>query len=90
MIAALRMSPLFDELVATCGLAPIIARPVMRRALERACVDRETLSRADLARALETIEGALHVYLDEREVTRRMATIRLLARRASSLPPPPR
>lgn len=81
------MSALFDELVETCGLAPIIARPVMRRALERANVDRGTLSRADLARALETIEGALHVYLDEREVSRRMQLIRQLTRRASSIPP---
>jgi hypothetical protein len=81
------MSALFDELVETCGLAPIIARPVMRRALERANIDRESFSRTDLSRALETIEGALHVYLDEREVSRRMQTIRQLARRPSSVPP---
>lgn len=72
---------LFNAVVSTSGLAPIIAAAVIRRACQRAGVDpKEGISQAGLTQALQAIETSLRVYLSASEVAERMMAMKKLMR----------
>ncbi|WP_394848103.1 hypothetical protein LZC95_11640 [Pendulispora brunnea] len=70
---------LFDAVVATSGLAPLIAPEVIRRACVRAGVHAALPTPADLSRALPAIRQALAIYMNPEEVHRHMRAIEKLA-----------
>ena len=76
--------PLFQQVVAVSGLAPVIAAPAIGRALTRAGVEPSRLTARDLDKALPSIETSLNVYLPAARVSERMQALRNLARVAES------
>ncbi|WP_394837589.1 hypothetical protein LVJ94_11840 [Pendulispora rubella] len=70
---------LFDAVVATSGLALLIAPEVIRRACLRAGVHASLSTPADLARAIPAIRQALAIYMNPEEVHRHMRAIEKLA-----------
>ena len=80
---------LFDAVVASSGLAPLLAPEVIRRACARAGVHAAIMTPADLVRALPTIRQSLAVYMDPEEVHRHMRIIeRLTQTKAETRAPP--
>ncbi len=74
---------LFDELVARCGLSPVIAPSTMTRACRKAGVEPQLLNPVTLAKALPSIRDMLHIFLDAQEAERRIQSIQTLAQSAS-------
>jgi len=74
---------LFDAVVATSGLAPLIGPEVIRRACARAGVHGVILTATDLVRSLPAIRQALGIYMSAEEVQRHMRAIEKLAVRRS-------
>ncbi|HEX8823626.1 MAG TPA: response regulator [Archangium sp.] len=70
---------LFDELVARCGLSPVIAPSTMTRACRKAGVEPQSLNAVTLAKALPSIRDMLHIFLDAQEAERRIQSIQALA-----------
>jgi DNA-binding response OmpR family regulator len=70
---------LFDELVARCGLSPVIAPSTMTRACRKAGVEPQLLNPVTLAKALPSIRDMLHIFLDAQEAERRIQSIQALA-----------
>ena len=69
---------LFNELVARCGLSPVIAPSTMTRACRKAGVEPQLLNPVTLAKALPTIRDMLHIFLDAQEAERRIQSIQAL------------
>lgn len=70
---------LFDDVVARCGLSPVIAASTMTRAFRKAGVETQLLTPVSLARALPSIRDMLHIFLDAQEAERRLKSIQELA-----------
>jgi DNA-binding response OmpR family regulator len=79
---------LFDELVARCGLSPVIAPSTMTRACRKAGVEPQMLNPVTLAKALPSIRDMLHIFLDAQEAERRIQSIQALAQAASGVSAP--
>lgn len=69
-----------DQVIAATGLSNVFAASVIDRACKRASVDASALDARGLASALDSLEAALKLYLNESELPARMATLRSLAR----------
>jgi CheY-like chemotaxis protein len=69
---------LFDELVARCGLSPVIAPSTMTRACRKAGVEPQLLNPVTLAKALPSIRDMLNIFLDAQEAERRIQSIQAL------------
>ncbi|WP_224361489.1 response regulator [Hyalangium versicolor] len=69
---------LFDQVVAICGLAPVVAATTIARACQRANVDPEILDVDKLTQSLPFIRDALRIFLTEHETRRRMVKIEAL------------
>jgi DNA-binding response OmpR family regulator len=78
---------LFDELVARCGLSPVIAPSTMTRACRKAGVEPQLLNPVTLAKALPSIRDMLHIFLDAQEADRRIQSIQALTQSASGAAP---
>lgn len=76
-------SPLFEQVLAVCGLPQFIGRSSLRRALDRAGVDVAALTPASLMRALPELRQTLGVFLPAPEIDKYVAAIGALARKAS-------
>jgi hypothetical protein len=57
-------NPLFDQLVAECGLSALFARSAMTRALKRTGAAPDTLTPKALAHALPEIKQTLAPYIE--------------------------
>ena len=57
-------NPIFERLVAECGLSALFARNSMARALKRAGVEADSLTPKDLSRALPEIRAALVPFIE--------------------------
>ena len=79
---------LFDELVARCGLSPVIAPSTMTRACRKAGVEPQMLNPVTLAKALPSIRDMLHIFLDAQEAERRIQSIQALAHASSGASAP--
>jgi DNA-binding response OmpR family regulator len=75
---------LFNELVARCGLSPVIAPSTMTRACRKAGVEPQLLNPVTLAKALPTIRDMLHIFLDAQEAERRIQSIQALTESGAS------
>jgi hypothetical protein len=72
-------SPLFDTLVETSGLSPLLGPTALRRALARAGITNvASMRRSDLGKALPHLRAALGVYLRPDRVDERMRAIEAL------------
>jgi hypothetical protein len=71
-------NPIFDRVVAVCGLSPLFARNSMARALRRAGVEPAKLTASELGRALPEIRRTLAPFI-EAELDAAMARIERLA-----------
>lgn len=66
----------FHRIVATSGLAPLIAVPAITRVLRRANIEPSTVERSDLPKLLPSLEACLLVYLEPSEVAARLGALR--------------
>jgi hypothetical protein len=71
-------NPIFERVVAVCGLSPLFARNSIARALRRAGVEPAKLTAIDLGRALPEIRRTLAPFI-ETELDAAMARIERLA-----------
>lgn len=76
---AQKMSAFFDEVIATSGLAGLIAAAAVTRACQRAHVDPSQLDTSSLGQVLPFLEMTLRLYLPD-EADSRMRALRSLAR----------
>ena len=71
-------NPVFERVVAECGLSALFARSSITRALKRAGVVSEALTQKDLARALPEIRQTLAPFI-ESELDAAMSRIERIA-----------
>ncbi|HLM72333.1 MAG TPA: hypothetical protein VK459_06570, partial [Polyangiaceae bacterium] len=76
-------SPLFEQVLAVCGLPHFIGRSSMKRAFERAGVDVTALTPEGLARGLGEVRQTLCVFLPAAEAERHMVSIAGLSRKSA-------
>lgn len=75
-------SPLFEQVLAVCGLPQFIGRSSLKRAFERAGVDAATLTPETLEKGLAEVRQTLCVFLPGPEAERHMTTIAGLSRKS--------
>ena len=70
---------IYDELLACCGLAPLLAADVIARACAREGVNAQTMTRGELVTALPAIEKGLKLYLGPTALKLSLQRLRALA-----------
>jgi hypothetical protein len=78
-----RTSPLFEQVLAACGIPQFIARSSLTRAFERAGTDVGALTLEALERSLSDVRQTLRVFLPPSEAERHAAAIAALIRKPS-------
>ncbi len=72
------MPSLYEQVVDCCGLAPDFARRIISQACERTGVVAAEMGPSELIRVLPQIQQSLAVFLEPREVQRKVGAMRRL------------